>query len=346
MKLVNIENGMEFAECGAQSAALSRVVSLPARLRPGGLPPAKGHAAMAGRKMVEPPRLFKSAGGESRCRRLLKSGALPGGWSKAFTLIELLVVIAIIAILAALLLPALARAKNQALRTGCMNNLRQIGILFQIYTDDHQDIFPPHRNSTLPDGNSDATVSLHDWWGTTITGHAGDPNYTNELFHCPALKGNIVTYGWTWHWQFDCHYVGYGYNGYFLGHHPYLPDNPPFTVSFAGKTHVFADTETFKRSAVLRPVDCLLIGDKNPRPPDGLWSSSLWFPTAWMDPNAKATGSYNEGIDGIRHLGTGVISFVDGHSEARKDQDINPQGPPSQPAQFLKNSQYWDPLQR
>lgn len=279
---------------------------------------------------------MEAAAGPKQARRRRVAG---------FTLIELLVVIAIIAILAAMLLPALARAKSRAQAISCLNNLRQIGIMFQLYTDNNNDFFPPHRNSTVPDGNSDPSISVHDWWGTTITGHAGDVNYTNNLFHDPALTGNITTYGWTWHWQFDCNYVGYGYNGFFLGQHPYYPPIS-FTVSFGGKTHVFTGAESFKRAGVKHPTDCLLIGDKNPRPPDGLWSSSLWFPTAWMDPNAKSDGSYNEGIDAIRHLGMGNIMFVDGHAEKRHDRDINPQGPTSQALQFLKNSQYWDPLQR
>jgi prepilin-type N-terminal cleavage/methylation domain-containing protein len=60
-----------------------------------------------------------------------------------FTLIELLVVIAIIAILAALLLPALSRAKNQAAKVTDLNNLRQIMLALQIYTGDANDVLPP-----------------------------------------------------------------------------------------------------------------------------------------------------------------------------------------------------------
>jgi prepilin-type N-terminal cleavage/methylation domain-containing protein len=258
---------------------------------------------------------------------------------RAFTLIELLVVIAIIAILAALLLPTLAAAKTKAKRISCLNNLRQISVFMQLYTDDSNEMFPAHRNALKPAG--DNTKYPADWWGTCILGYSQNNSNT---FHCPALVGKIPLKpdGLPWSWNFDADFVGYGYNGFFLGHHPYTDTS----VTINGIVFTYGDR--FKRTAIIRPADNLCLGDKNPAYEGsgavGQWASSLWWPSASMNPTD--TGSRHEGIDTLRHLGAGAVVFNDGHSEFRKDGNINPPMDPGSNPNSLINSRYWDPLQR
>lgn len=104
----------------------------------------------------------------------------------AFTLIELLVVIAIIAILAGILLPSLARAKDKAKQVNCLSNARQLGFSVMMYADDHDDTFPPSADYSAP------TTDPERIWTAKVLPYVQN----TEVFSCPAVPNRAFPSNW------------------------------------------------------------------------------------------------------------------------------------------------------
>lgn len=155
-----------------------------------------------------------------------------------FTLIELLVVIAIVAILSAMLVPAIRQAQESARRSMCLSNLRQIGVGCQVYVEDHEDQYP-HVGWTAPEHRG--------WWETlaevlNVDGWQRGVKLS-PLFDCPSAQEKTPGwYGW-----------GYGYN-----HQLELVKANGWPSASAWKTHRWKMTRSRE---VVRPANTVLFMD-------------------------------------------------------------------------------------
>jgi prepilin-type N-terminal cleavage/methylation domain-containing protein len=231
----------------------------------------------------------------------------------AFTLIELLVVIAIIAILAALLLPALASAKQRSKRISCVSNLRQFSLAVQMYANDAEQRLPSGASeSTTPDGVlDDAIPILSGLVRTQMIQYAG--NY--KVLGCPNLPAPFNTAAG---WYQDSYGYVLGYN--YLGGHA----NTPWTIPANGEAWSSPQKLT-DLSTNLGPTFPLLTEMND-------WSAGYGSATA---PHA-VSGPIMMGSDfNTSYLGQtsttigslgGNIGFLDGSAAWRSTKIMKPRG--------------------
>lgn len=224
--------------------------------------------------------------------------------TSGFTLLELLLVIAIIAILAAILFPAFAQAREKARQTQCVSNLRQLAAAWQLYAEDYDEVACPSYNKFCISANA-CIGNGNDAWdfhlvaaGNWQTGLLGTYTKDGRIHGCPDNPFS--------HDPSQRPYNGYAYNATYIGGDYALPqgDDPPCTlaqISLAAQTTLFADA-----------------GYTTNGPP--LAENFLRAPSE--------TPSYlNSGQVHFRHLRQASVACADGHVHAQTNRRFDPRVP-------------------
>jgi len=218
---------------------------------------------------------------------------------RGFTLIELLVVIAIISILAAILFPVFARARESARRTSCLSNLKQMGLGVMMYVQDYDETYPSnyHEDGRVPEtGWSDAAGRWY--WQSTIY-----PYVKNiEIFRCPSSKfqGNVVK---------GLRVTNYGVSYYVIGP----------TSALIKMAQVSRPSENFMIMDAGQYVLTRVAADST-APHGGIAGTSMYIPGACtFNGRTMADAQYGEpqraDCNTDRHLGGVNIAFADGHAK-------------------------------
>ncbi|RYG68787.1 DUF1559 domain-containing protein [bacterium] len=243
---------------------------------------------------------------------------------RAFTLIELLVVVAIIAILAAILFPVFGRARENARRSSCQSNLKQIGLGLMQYTQDYDETLPL-TNFGQNGGNYSTYRSdgLCYKWMDAIYPYIK----SEQLFNCPSAPTTILPY--KHHAPSTIAYTGYQYGSYFANAmYKSTADNLPYKspVSYGGDGGggLIPPRRLAEVVDTSQTIFCL---------DGGRWDGTAWggdfgFPyiTTWdsgWSPIFSDTGGYKSVTNTdmampARHLETINILWCDGHVKSMK----------------------------